>query len=158
MRSRRSILRRPKIIVDTSFLLPALGIEVEEEVLEVIPLFRRVEVYYLEIGLIEALWKVLRIVPLEKVHRVKMGVEAIKRTYHLLEPPANAYTEAINIYHRGHRDYIDALYYATAKATGLPWLTIDYPFIEFLEKHGYPVQGIVLTPKEFRRLVSQLAL
>ena len=61
MRSRRSISKRPKILIDTSFLLPALGIEVEEEAMRIIPLFRRLEVYYLEIALLEAMWKVLKL-------------------------------------------------------------------------------------------------
>ncbi len=47
MRSRRSTSGRASVLVDTSFLLPALGIEVEEEVMEVIPMFRKLEVRYL---------------------------------------------------------------------------------------------------------------
>ncbi len=57
MSSRRGISGtvKPKLLVDTTFLLPTLGIEVEEEAMKVIPFFRRFEVYYLEVGLLEAL-------------------------------------------------------------------------------------------------------
>jgi len=146
-------LIKPRVLIDTSFLLPALGIDVEREAIEAIALFRRLEVYYLEIGLIEALWKALKLVPQDKLYRVKQGLEAIKRTYQLLEPPVEAYIEAIEIYHRGHRDYIDALHYTSAKNTNIPWLTIDNDFIEFLRNQNYPIQGIVLTPRELPRLV-----
>ena len=47
-----------RVLIDTSFLLPALGVEVEKSVMSVMPLFGRLRVYYLEAGLLEALWKV----------------------------------------------------------------------------------------------------
>ena len=43
------------MLIDTTFLLPALGVEVEEEAMKVIPFFRKLEVYYLEAGLMEAM-------------------------------------------------------------------------------------------------------
>ncbi|MEM4601492.1 MAG: hypothetical protein QW808_01160, partial [Desulfurococcaceae archaeon] len=44
----RSALRRPKTLIDTTFLLSALGIEVVEDALKAIELFRRLDVYYLD--------------------------------------------------------------------------------------------------------------
>ncbi len=105
----------------------------------------------------EALWRALKLIPIGRLHRVKLGIKAIKSTYHLLEPPPEAYVEAMKICHEGHRDYIDALHYATAKVTNIPWLTVDETFIEFLRKHGYPIKGIVVTPKEFKELVYKHA-
>ncbi len=154
MRNRDSTSGKLRILIDTSFLLPALGVEVENEILEAIRFFRRIEVLYLELGLIEAIWKVLKLVPLEKLDRVRIGIEAIKKTYELIEPPPEAYVEAIKIYRQGHRDYVDAMHYATAKACKVQWLTIDYEFISFLEKRGYPVHGIVITPKELKTLLK----
>lgn len=65
---------RPRLLIDTTFLLPALGVKVEDEAMEVIPLFRRFEVYYLEAGLLEALWKVLKLIPVDKLSRVRTGI------------------------------------------------------------------------------------
>ncbi|MCE4610666.1 MAG: hypothetical protein F7B17_01685, partial [Desulfurococcales archaeon] len=76
MKSKKREARRPKVLVDTSFLLPALGVEVEEEVVDSIALFRRVEVLYLEIAVVEAMWKVLRVVPPGGMERVALGLEA----------------------------------------------------------------------------------
>ncbi|MEM4488000.1 MAG: hypothetical protein QXK88_04260 [Desulfurococcaceae archaeon] len=41
-------MRRPKTLIDTTFLLSALGIEVVEDALKAIELFRRLDVYYLD--------------------------------------------------------------------------------------------------------------
>lgn len=57
------------MLVDATFLLPALGVEVEEEVMRAIGLFRKLEVYYLEVGILEAMWKILKVVPPEKLER-----------------------------------------------------------------------------------------
>jgi predicted nucleic acid-binding protein len=148
LRSRRSISEKPKILVDTSFLLPALGFEIEEEGMKIIPFFRRFRIYYLEVALLEAMWKILKIVSREKLERIRVGIDAIRRTYQVIEPPPEAYIKAMEIYDKGHKDYIDALHYETARTTGALFLTIDYKFIEFLENHNYPVRGIVITPRE----------
>ncbi|WP_276813615.1 PIN domain-containing protein [Desulfurococcus amylolyticus] len=155
MKSKRSTSEKPRILVDTTFLLPAMGVEVEEEAMKVIPLFRRLEVHYLEVALLEALWKVLRVVPRRELNRVRLGIEAIRATYKVLTPPPEAYVNAIKIYDEDHRDYIDALHYETARATGTPWLTIDYEFKEFLEKKGYPVEGITLTPDNLWKVLGK---
>ncbi len=154
MQYKRSIREKPSILIDTTFLLPALGVSVEKEAEEVIPYFRELNVYYLEVGLLEAMWKIMKVVPQDKLRRVKIGIEAIRNTYKLLEPPAKAYIEAIEIYYKGHKDYIDALYYATAKNTNIPLLTIDYVLIEFLRKHNYEIEGVILTPNKLRKLLS----
>ena len=155
MRSRRGTWVKPSILIDTTFLLPALGIGVEEEAEKVIRYFRKLNVYYLEVGLLEAMWKTMKIVPQDKLERVRVGVEAIRNTYNLLEPPPEAYIEAIEIYHEGHKDYIDALHYATAKNTNIPLLTIDKELIEFLKEQDHKVEGVVLTPKELKKLLPQ---
>ena len=142
------------MLVDTSFLLPALGIEIEEEGMKVIPLFRKLEVYYLEAALLEAMWKVLKIVDRKRLERVRTGIEAIRKTYHIAEPPPKAYIEAIEIYDKGHRDYIDALHYAVAKALGIKLLTMDFEFIEFLRNNGYPIKNVIVTPKELGEMLK----
>lgn len=145
-------MRKPKLLVDTTFLLPALGIEVEEEALKAIELFRRADVYYLEVGLLEAMWKVLKVVPMGYMDVVALGLDAIERTYTKLDIPNRAYVEACTIYRRGHRDLIDALHYSTAKISGIPLLTIDVSFVEFLIKHNYQVKGVIYTPENFKEL------
>ena len=74
-------------------------------------------------------------------------MEVIRETYRLLTPPAKAYLGVVEIYHRGHRDYIGALHYATARVEKIPLSTINYGFIDFLRERGYELEGVVLTPK-----------
>jgi predicted nucleic acid-binding protein len=148
LRSRKNELEKTKILVDTSFLLPAFGIDVEEEVYKAISHFRRFDVYYTELEILEAIWKILRIFDRTKLYRILLGLESIKRTYKILEIPSKAYLEAIEIYDRGHKDYIDALLYTTAKHSNIPLLTIDFTFIDFLKKNGYQIKNIIITPAE----------
>jgi len=98
------------------------------------------------------LWKILRIVDRRKFDRVKLGLEAIRNTYRVVTPPPDAFIDAIRIYDLGHRDIIDNLHYTTAKTLNIPWLTIDYKFIEFLENKGFETRGVVLTPRNFKHL------
>jgi len=130
-------------------------VEVEEEAEEVIPLFRKIDVYYLEAGLLEAMWKILKIADSKALKRVKAGIEAVRKTYNLANPPAEAYVEAIGIYRAGHRDYIDALHYSTAKALNLKLLTIDRQLIEFLLNNKYEVENTVITPGELKRILHR---
>ncbi len=155
MRSRKSISAGIDVLADTSFLLPALGVDVEEEVLEAIRLFRYVRVHYLEVSLTEAVWKVMKLVPDNMIELVKLGIRSIRETYTLLTPPPQAMTEAMKIYRLGHRDYIDALHYTTAKELSIYFLTIDRVFIDFLKKESYPVKGVILTPQEFIDMVRE---
>ena len=148
MRSRKNELEKTKILIDTSFLLPAFGIDVEEEIYKAIRHFRRFDVCYTELEILEAIWKILRIFDRTKLYRILLGLESIKRTYKILEIPSKVYLEAIEIYDRGHKDYIDALLYTTAKHSNIPLLTIDFTFIDFLKENSYQIENIIITPAE----------
>jgi len=78
------------------------------------PLFRKLHVCYLEASLLEVVWKVLKLADLRALERVRAGVEAVRRTYSLVNPPADAYIEAVRIYRLEHMDCIDAIHYSTA--------------------------------------------
>jgi len=54
--NKESISRnKPKIIVDTSFLLPAMGISTDEEIMKTTNHFYKFEVHYLEVSILEAM-------------------------------------------------------------------------------------------------------
>jgi len=139
--------RKFKVILDTSFLLPTLGIDVEEEIYDVMKFLREFEVHYLEVGLIEAFWVVVRKIDRNYLGTVEEGLKAIRETYKPLKPPVEAYIEAVKIYDLGHKDFIDALYYATALHTETKWLTIDRTFVNFLKKHNLKRDAVIL-PEE----------
>lgn len=144
--------KRLQVLVDTTFLLPTLGIEVEEHAQEVIPLFRKIRVYYLEVSILEALWKLvkLKIDPLT----LESGIEAIRSTYNELLPKASALRLALALYEVGHMDLIDNLLYASSLKSGMFFLTIDEEFLDFLRIHKQPLSH-VLTPHSFKKAVKR---
>ena len=135
-----------EVILDTSFILPTLGIEVEKEIYAALRALRGKKIYYIEEGLLEALWAILRILGKIPISVIERGVEIIRRDYTLLKPSGKAIIEAMKIYDLGHRDYIDALYYTSALYYGIKWLTIDRTFIKFLRKHKYRIEDVIITP------------
>jgi len=139
-----------RFLVDTSFLLPAMGIETEKEVMEAIKYFHMAEIYYLEESILEAMWKIIKVVPASKLDRVREGIEAIMETYKQVDPHPQAYIDAYRLYHEGHRDYIDNLIYATSQKLHLPLLTADREFIDFLKEKGHSIRNIV-TPDKIKR-------
>ncbi len=154
MRGRgRSSKAGPSILIDTTFLLPALGIEVEPNAIRVIKYFHDVKVHYIEASLLEALWKILKLVSEDELDRVKVGIDAIKETYERADPPAEAYIEAYRLYHQGHRDYIDNLLYSTSRILNIPLLTIDQVFRDFLRRRRYPTENL-MTPNDFIKLLN----
>jgi len=147
LKSKRRLLKGEKLLVDTSFLLPALGIRVEREVMEAIKCFHLFTICYLEVGVLEAMWCVMKLVPHNKLDIVERGIEAIRDSYELITPPSRAFIDAFKLYLSGHRDYIDNLMYATSRVLGIRFLTIDERFIDFLSSHGFPIDNIV-SPRE----------
>ena len=143
-----------KILVDTTFLLPALGIEVEKEAMEVIKYFRGLNIYYTEFGLLEAMWKVIKLISPESTGVVELGLKAIENTYSMLKPSSEAFLKAWEIFLKGHKDFIDTLYYSTAVLTRIPFLTIDKEFIKFLTGKGYLTEGIIYTPANIEELLN----
>ncbi len=74
MSSRRGASRgRLRLLVDTSFLLPAMGIDTDREVVEAISHFYTAEIYYSEVSILEAMWKIVKVIPPGKIDRVREG-------------------------------------------------------------------------------------
>jgi len=151
LNNRESTLR---VLIDTSFLLPALGVEVEEEVSEAIKYFHDLEVYYAEVSILEAMWKVLKVVPAEELGVVERGIDAIRRTYTQVIPDGSSFSQAYSLYQEGHRDLIDDILYAISKQKGIPLLTIDGEFIDFLKSRKEDL-SFVITPRELIKMLGK---
>jgi len=144
LKNRGSILkRRPKILIDTSFILPALGFDVEDVIYKAIEYFNKIRIYYIEESILEAMWKIIKVIERKDYKRIEMGLHAIRESYNLVTPSPEAYVMASKIFNEGHKDYIDNLLYATSIKHSLKFLTTDDRFIDFLEKHGYYIKNIV---------------
>ena len=127
-----------KVLVDTSFLLPALGIDVGEEVIDIIKRFDKHEIYFTELSLLEAMWVIKRIERKGEVDLklVNTGLKSIFYTYKLVKIPRTAYIKAVK--DKRHNDLIDLILYYTALAYNMKFLTLDEKLKEIDE------QGVVI--------------
>ncbi|MEM1646488.1 MAG: PIN domain-containing protein [Ignisphaera sp.] len=124
-----------RVLIDTSFILPALGIDVGEEVLENIKKFPSHEIYFTELSLVEAMWIMKRLIKRgEKVdyNAVKVGLKSLFNTYKLVKIPRLAYIKALK--DDRHRDLIDLLIYYTALIYKMRFLTLDEKLRELDDK------------------------
>ena len=107
--------------------------------------FRRLgarELYYSGVGLLEALWKVAKVIggSEEELSRIEEGVTAIRGTMKLAPATGEAVRAAMRMYKLGRRDLVDDLLYSIAASGGLRLLTAGGELIRFVEGHGLPRQ------------------
>ena len=138
---------RLKVLLDTTYLLPIVGVDVEgvEEVLVLLRKFHRegkVEYYYTPFNLLEILGKLGRIKYDEE--RVALGLVSIGETFKLIHPTIEGYLKALKLRSKGYKDLIDLLLYTTSTSQKLLFLTRDYELLEFLKKQDEKIDHIVL--------------
>lgn len=127
-----------RILLDTSFLLPFLGIDVGEPVTKTLQKLRGYELYYSELSLLEALWKIVKVVNIDKMSIVLEGLALIRRDLKLAPIDERATKIALELYRLGHRDLIDNLLYGITLSQNLKLLTIDEELISFVKSNDYP--------------------
>ena len=149
MKNRQSI---QKILLDTSFLLPTLGIEVEREVVQTLSKFdhEQTQLFYSEWSLLESSWVAIRLMRQKKFEEpvYRRGLLSITRThvYSTITIDPEDYLTALKFFQRGHLDMIDNLLYAAALRERCKFLTIDEEFSRFITKNG--LESTILTPKD----------
>ena len=136
-----------RILLDTPYLLPILGVEVVGtarvlEILKRLSLSGEIDIYYSPFSLFEALGKISKLKYDPEV--VEQGLAAILEEFKPSLPSARAYMKALELKKRGFSDLVDLLLYATALANRLKLLTRDRELVEFLEKHGEDAVSIIL--------------
>ena len=156
MKRRASVSRRDLqgLLLDTSFLLPILGYRVSDRVMRVFERLKGVRLFYSELSILEALWKVSKMVaglPAEErreaVERVSAGLQSIEAYMERVEVVPEAVRLALDMYARGHRDMVDNLLYASAVSHEIALLTVDEKLVRFVERAGLPRNNILL-PEE----------
>jgi len=137
-----------KVLLDTSFLLPILGFETSDRVMEALQKLGSYELYYNDISLFEALWKIVKIVKgTEEVSRIKEGIRAIENSMNYASIDEASMENAIHMYKLGHKDMIDNLLYSIALSKELKLLTVDNELIKFVNERGLARHNIIL-PEE----------
>lgn len=141
----RRLLELSELIVDTSFLLPFVGIKVrgvKEDLLEGKTL------YYPSLMLTELLAviiKELKKLRLKKVPEdVIKGLSYINANVRLISLDQTDIVTVFQIMNSGWNDIFDAILYSAYKSTGIPMLTMDKPFYNFLSTKGLETSGVIL--------------
>lgn len=129
------------ILLDTSFLLPTLGISVSGATEEGIKILSETEteLYYSRFSILESLWVATRTVNDSAFcdESLRPGLKSIIESgrYERVEEDSEIFSEAFTLYGLGHKDMIDNILYASAARLGLILLTLDDELRKFvLEK------------------------
>jgi len=143
--------RKLKLLLDSTYLLPIVGVEVEgiEEALIFLKRLRdeeKAEYYYTPFNLFEIIGKLSRLN--YDVNRVTIGLTAIEEEFKLIQPTRQAYLKALTLQAKGYRDLIDLLLYATSQTSDIIFLTRDYTLIKFLKENHEDISKI-LDEKKF---------
>ncbi len=160
MSKRSGANKGPRILLDSTYLLPMFGVEVKgvsnEVMLKLRDLALRglIEIYYSPISLIEVISKIAR----EAVRRGKgLKPEEVGATIKIIEesrylkpihPNPQAYALAYKMKLIGHNDIIDNLLYATATVHGLTFITMDRDLKNFTQ-HRKIEGSTILSHQEF---------
>ena len=143
--------RKLKLLLDSTYLLPIVGVEVEgiEEALIFLKRLRdeeKAEYYYTPFNLFEIIGKLSRLN--YDVNRVTIGLTAIEEEFKLIQPTRQAYLKALTLRAKGYRDLIDLLLYTTSQTSDIIFLTRDYTLIKFLKENHEDISKI-LDEKKF---------
>jgi len=142
------------VLLDSTYLLPSFGIEVEGLSDEHIRALREawlkglVRFYCLSITWIEVLGKVCRealragIMPNSVIH---IAIRSLfeSGTYEWISLTSDAIQLALKLCLAGHRDLVDNLLYATSITRGMILLTMDETLRTFLNKHGFKTENLM---------------
>ena len=163
-RRRRSIpLKKTRIVIDSTYLLPSLGISVQSLEAEDIQLIRMLrenaEYCYLAPMLAELVAKAareaskrgLKSLPREALDGFRAILAGLDVAIEIPEP--NGLELAAELWIRGHRDIMDNMSYAHALKTQAYLMTLDKTFKRFLSEKGYPLD-IVITHRELENIAK----
>jgi len=150
-RSTRKRSRRPvfgsrggplRILLDTSFLLPTLGIDTGRDVARGLKRLSETDnqLHYSSFSILECLWQLARTGREEEssLEPTKLGLRSIieGRRYTKTNEDSRVFNEALGLYRMGHRDMIDNILYAVSLHGSLRFLTVDKTLREFIRSNG----------------------
>ena len=139
MRSREHRLR---VLLDTPFLLPSLGIDVGPEVEKGLRSLAEAdaEIFYSRFSVLETLWVMARLLREGTFDgdRFSLGLRSVVDggRYRALEEDTYSYGEGLRLYRLGHKDMIDNILYASSVSHGLGFMTLDRELGKFVGENG----------------------
>jgi PIN domain nuclease of toxin-antitoxin system len=141
---------KPRILLDTSFILPSLGIDTGKEVSKGLRTLAEAEaeIHYSRFSILESLWVAARITGGIIDEAFNTGLRSILEggRYMKMEEDSKVFSEALRLYTQGHRDMIDNILYAASVNFDLKLLTVDKELKEFIRKNG--LKDTLITPDQ----------
>lgn len=139
MRSRQVTL---KVLLDTTFILPSLGIDVGEEVSKGLEKLAKIEVdvYCSRFSVLEALWVAAKLSGNGNFNpeSFRLGLRSILESgrYMKVEEDSEIFNKALELYMLGHKDMMDNILYASSTYLNFKLLTLDTELKEFIRNKG----------------------
>ena len=126
-----------KVLLDTSLLLPTLGVEVERAD-KILRRLKGHELHYSDFSILECLWVINSLKRKGKFDRetFETGIRSILECYNRAEIDDEAILEAFRIYEMGHRDIIDCLLYSTALRANMRFASLDGELKKFIKNNN----------------------
>lgn len=137
MKSKQATLR---VLLDTSFILPSLGIDVGEEVSKGLKGIAdiKAEIYYSHFSILESLWVAARpsTSATFNAESFNLGLRSIIEgdRYMKVEEDSKTFNDALKLYMLGHKDMIDNILYANSIRLNIKLLTLDNRLKEFIQQ------------------------
>jgi len=135
LKSRRGTL---KVLLDTSFILPTLGIDTSKEILKGLKKLAEIkaDVRYSSFSILESLWitaKLSRVVDFD-IERFRHGLRSVieSRKYAKIEENSEIFHDVLGLRMLGHKDMIDNILYASSTHLSLKLLTLDVELKRFI--------------------------
>ena len=132
----------PSILLDTSFILPTLGINVGTEVSKGLKKLdeTNAKIYYSQFSILESLWITSRFLTSQTFNeeRFKIGLKSIMKAdrYTKVDENPEIFNEALRLQKLGHKDMIDNILYSTSLHLNLKLLTLDTQLKKFIGDKG----------------------
>lgn len=152
----RSRVSTPRVLLDTSFILPTLGIDVGEEILEGLRRLVEVkaEIYYSPFSILESLWVAARLCkkPTFDAERFKLGLKSILESGRYMKTleKTEVFSEALRLRMLGHIDMIDNILYASSVTFNLKLLSLDTELKRFI--YDRELEDTLVSPTEISLL------
>lgn len=154
-----------KVLLDSTYILPSFGIEVEELSVDHIIRLReaavkgKVKFYCLSVVWVEVIGKIYR--EKERLRKdvddvIDVAVKSILESdfYKWLTPTSNTVKIAFKLRMLGHRDNVDNLLYATSTENNMLFLTMDEEFKKFLLKNNFKADNLI----DHKNLLKRLSI
>jgi predicted nucleic-acid-binding protein len=128
-----------RILLDTSFLLPSLGVEVTGAA-EAPENLEGNDFYYSKFSILECSWIFISLERKEvaiDMEIVEIGLYSIERSYRCVIENAEVFIEALKLRRAGHTDFLDCLLYAISLKEGLKFLSFDAELKKIVRKKGF---------------------